>query len=31
MEMVPQLFGNNLDVPRNADVQITVRLRQPEQ
>ena len=31
MEMVPQLLEQNLDVPRDADVQVTVRLQQAEQ
>ena len=31
MEMVPQLLERNLDVPRDAEVQVTVRLQQPEQ
>ena len=31
MEMVPQLIERNLDVPRDAEVQVTVRLQQEEQ
>ncbi len=31
MEMVPQLLERNLDVPCDADVEVTVRLQQPEQ
>ena len=31
MEMVPQLLERNLDIPRDADVQVTVRLQQAEQ
>ena len=31
MEMVPQLIERNLDVPRDAEVQVTVRLQQAEQ
>ncbi|MDD9993069.1 MAG: DUF1902 domain-containing protein [Rhodospirillales bacterium] len=31
MEMVPELLERNLDVPRDAEVQVTVRLQQPEQ
>ena len=31
MEMVPQLLERNLDVPRDADVQVTVRLQQAGQ
>ena len=31
MEMVPQLIEHNLDVPQDAEVQVTVRLRQAEQ
>lgn len=31
MEMVPQLLERNLNVPRDADVQVTVRLQQAEQ
>ena len=31
MEMVPQLLERNLDVPRNADVQVTVGLQQAGQ
>ena len=31
MEMVPQLLEQNLDVPRDAEVQVTVRLQQLEQ
>ena len=30
MEIVPQLLEQNLDVPRDADVQVTVRLQQAE-
>ncbi|MDE0201828.1 MAG: DUF1902 domain-containing protein [Rhodospirillaceae bacterium] len=28
MEMVPQLLERNLDVPRDADVQVAMRLQQ---
>ena len=31
MEMVPQLLEHNLNVPCDADVQVTVRLQQAEQ
>ena len=31
MEMVPQLLERNLNVPRDAEVQVTVRLQQAEQ
>ena len=31
MEMVPQLIERNLDLPQDADVQVTVRLQQAEQ
>ena len=31
MEMVPQLLERNLDVPRDAEVQVTVRLQQAGQ
>ena len=31
MEMVPQLLERNLNVPRDADVQVTVRLKRAEQ
>ena len=31
MEMVPELLERNLNVSRDADVQVTVRLQQPEQ
>ena len=31
MEMVPQLLERNLNVPRDAEVQVTVRLQQSEQ
>ena len=30
MEMVPQLIERNLDLPQDADVQVTVRLQQAE-
>ena len=31
MEMVPQLIERNLDLPQDADVQVTVRLQQAAQ
>ena len=31
METVPQLLEHNLNVPRDAEVQVTVRLQQAEQ